>query len=248
MSLPAGWIVPDWPAPANVRAFATTRDGGVSEGAYGTMNLGMSSGDDPARVARNREILSSHLPEMPQWLRQQHGTHVERLLAQRHEHAPIADGTFTTRPGRVCGVLTADCLPLLLCDRAGTQVAAVHAGWRGLAAGIVEQAVATFADPAQVLAWMGPAIGPQAFEVGPEVREAFLAGDPGADAAFVPHGPGKHLADLYALARRRLAASGVPQAWGGGFCTLREATRFFSYRREKASGRLGTFAWLDPVD
>lgn len=248
MKLPASWIVPDWPAPANVRAFATTREGGVSEGAYGTLNLGMSSGDDPDKVVRNREILRGHLPEMPQWLRQQHGTQVERLGPSRHAEAPVADGVVSTTPGRVCGVLTADCLPLLLCNREGTQVATVHAGWRGLAAGIVENAVATFPDPSRVLAWLGPAIGPRAFEVGPEVREAFIVRDPGAGEAFMPHGPGKHLADLYALARRRLAIAGVHESWGGGFCTMGEPGRFFSYRREKASGRLGTFAWLDPVD
>jgi len=248
MKLPADWIVPDWPAPPGVRAFATTRSGGVSDGEYGTLNLGLASGDDPARVARNREILRAHLPERPQWLVQRHGTHVEVLGSAHLHEALVADGATTTVAGRVCGVLTADCLPLLLCDREGRQVAAVHAGWRGLAAGIVERAVKTFPDPERVLAWMGPAIGPQSFEVGPEVREAFLAADPGAEAAFAPKGPGKYLADLYALATRRLAQAGVPQAWGGGFCTLRESQRFFSYRRHQASGRLGTFIWRDPVD
>ena len=179
---------------------------------------------------------------------QRHGTHVEMLGSARLPEAPVADGATTRVAGRVCGVLTADCLPLLLCDLEGRQVAAVHAGWRGLAAGIVERAVATFPDPARVLAWMGPAIGPQSFEVGPEVREVFLAADPGAGTAFAPHVPGKYLADLYALARRRLARAGVPRAWGGGYCTLRESQRFFSYRRHQASGRLGTFIWRDPVD
>ncbi len=244
MSLPPQWLVPDWPAPARVRAFATTRDGGVSEGEYGSLNLGLTSGDECERVLRNREIVRAHLPEMPQWLAQVHGVEVARLETAA-PGAPRADGAVSALPGRVCAVLTADCMPLLLCDARGTQVAAVHAGWRGMAAGIIENAVAQFEDPARVLAWMGPTIGPDAFEVGVEVREAFVARDPGAGAAFRPHLPGKHFADLYELARRRLAAAGVPRAWGGDFCTRNEPGRFFSYRRCAASGRQGAFAWLE---
>lgn len=246
MSLPGEWITPDWPAPARVRAFATTRHGGVSEGEYASLNLGTSSGDDAGRVARNRLILVGHLPEMPQWLAQRHGVDVARLEALGAAEVPVADAAVSGAPGRVCAVLTADCMPLLLCDAAGTKVGVVHAGWRGMAAGVIENAVrALGTDPAGVLAWMGPTIGPEIFEVGPEVREAFLAGDPGAGEAFAPYNAGKYLADLYRLARRRLASAGVSPVYGGGFCTFTERDRFFSYRREKQSGRMGAFIWLD---
>lgn len=239
------WIVPDWPAPANVRAFATTRAGGVSEGEYGSLNLGMSSGDDPGRVTRNRAVLREHLPEMPEWLAQRHGVDIVRFGAERPAEPPVADGAVSSERGRVCAVLTADCMQLLLCDDAGTQVGAVHAGWRGLAAGVVEAGVnALGVDPARVIAWMGPTIGPRAFEVGPEVREAFLAADPAAARAFTPYNPGKYLADLYVLARQRLGRAGVTRIHGGNFCTYTDRDRFFSYRREKKSGRMGAFIWL----
>jgi polyphenol oxidase len=240
------WIVPDWPAPARVRAFATTRAGGVSEGEYASLNLGTGSGDDPGRVARNRLVLREHLPETPEWLAQRHGVNVVRFGAERGSEVQVADGAVSGVAGRVCGVLTADCMQLLLCDTAGTQVGAVHAGWRGLSAGVVEAGVrALGVEPATVLAWMGPAIGPRAFEVGPEVREAFVAVDPAAAEAFAPYNPGKYLADLYRLARQRLARAGVSQVYGGDFCTLTERDRFFSYRREKKSGRMGAFIWLE---
>ena len=239
------WVVPDWPAPARVRAFVTTRAGGVSEGAYATMNLGASSGDDARLVARNRQIVREALPAAPRWLAQVHGVAVVDADAWTADGAPTADAAVTAAASRVCAVLTADCMPLLLCDTEGRRVAIAHAGWRGLAAGVVENAVeALGAQPARVLAWMGPAIGPRAFEVGPEVREAFLAKDAGADGAFVLHKPGKYLADLYALARRRLAALGVTGVSGGDFCTYTEAARFFSYRREQRSGRMGAFIWM----
>jgi len=240
------WIVPDWPAPARVRAFATTRAGGVSEGEYGSLNLGTGSGDDPARVAKNRLVLREHLPEMPDWLAQRHGIHVARFGAERGAEPAVADGAVTSEPNRVCGVLTADCMQLLLCDAAGTQVGAVHAGWRGMAAGVIEAGVeALGVAPGEVLAWMGPTIGPKAFEVGPEVREAFVAVDPAAQGAFAPYNPGKYLADLYGLARQRLARAGVTRVYGGDFCTFTERDRFFSYRREKKSGRMGAFIWLE---
>jgi len=239
------WIRPDWPAPPHVRAFATTRAGGVSEGEFASLNLGGKGGDDPARIERNREILREHLPERPQWLVQVHGAASVRLESLPPATAPRADGAVTSRPGRVCAILTADCMPLLLCAEDGSAVGAVHAGWRGLAAGVIESGVAALGvDPARVLAWMGPTIGPAAYEVGPEVREAFLAADPGAGEAFAAHRPGKFLADLYALARRRLARTGVTSVHGGGFCTFTERDRFFSYRRTPASGRMGTFAWI----
>ena len=244
---PHDWIEPDWPAPERVRAFVTTRTGGVSKGEYGTMNLGGSGGDDAANVARNREIVQAVLPGAPRWLRQVHGTDVADLDRAPDAGILSADAAATGTAGRVCSVLTADCMPLLLCDRDGRRVAIAHAGWRGLAAGVVENAVAALgAEPAKILAWMGPAIGPRAFEVGAEVREAFLRASPAADAAFAPHVPGKYLADLYALARQRLAALGVGAVFGGGFCTYSERDRFFSYRREQRSGRMGAFIWLAP--
>ena len=242
MTRPAQWLVPDWPMPANVHAFVTTREGGVSEGEFASMNLGIASGDDPARVRRNREILREHLPSDPPWLRQVHGI---RTVDLDRESERTADACVTRTPGRVAGVLTADCMPLFLADRAGTVVGIAHAGWRGMAAGVIESAVAALAVPAsEVLAWMGPTIGPGAFEVGPEVREAFADADPGAAAAFRAHAGGKFMADLYALARRRLAQAGVTRVHGGGFCTFRESGRFFSYRRCKASGRMGSFIWI----
>jgi len=238
------WLVPDWPAPARVRAFVTTRAGGVSRGAYSTMNLSATNGDEPMDVARNRAIACEALPAMPVWMRQVHGTDVLDLDRWSGDR-PTADAAVASLQGKVCGVLTADCLPLLLCDTEGNRVAVAHAGWRGLAAGVIERAVAALeAPPGEVLAWMGPAIGPRAFEVGPDVREAFVSRDARAQSAFAPHVPGKFMADLYALTRQRLEAMGVTSIHGGGFCTYTETERFFSYRREKMSGRLGTFIWL----
>lgn len=242
MSLPSQWLVPDWPAPANVRAFVTTREGGVSEGEFASMNLGIASGDDPARVQRNRDILRTHMPSDGPWLRQVHGTQVVDLDC---EAGRTGDACLTRTPGRVAGVLTADCMPLFLADAQGRVVAAAHAGWRGMAAGVIESTVGAMAVPAdQVIAWMGPTIGPDAFEVGPEVREAFVAADKDAGEAFRPHRPGKFMADLYTLARRRLRGAGVTRIHGGGYCTFHERDRFFSYRRVKASGRMGSFLWI----
>lgn len=247
MSLPAAWLVPDWPAPPRVRAFVTTRAGGVSVGDYASMNLGGSSGDEEENVAHNRRIVRSHLPGDPAYLAQVHGTHVVDLDQPREAGRPRADAAVTGRAGNVAVVLTADCMPVFLADRAGRRVAVAHAGWRGLAAGVVENALASLhADPRDVVAWLGPAIGPDAFEVGGEVKEAFEAGDPGAGAAFRPHQPGKFMADLYGLARRRLARAGVAHVHGGEFCTYRENDRFFSYRRVQRSGRMGAFIWIEP--
>ena len=240
------WIVPDWTAPMNVRAFATTRQGGVSKGEYATLNLGANSGDDPAHVARNRLIVAAHLPSMPRWVAQVHGVAVADLDRLAEAEIPRADGAVAGSPGRVGAVLTADCMPLLLCDAEGRRVGIAHAGWRGMAAGVIESTVrALDVAPAGIVAWMGPAIGPAAFEVGAEVREAFIAADPQAAKAFTPHAPGKFMADLYALARQRLQRAGVGSVCGGGFCTYREADRFFSYRRAKLSGRMGAFIWME---
>ncbi len=242
----ADWIIPDWPAPAKVRAFVTTRAGGVSAGAYASLNLGGSSGDDPANVQRNRRVVRRFLPATPRWMAQVHGAAVADLDAVAEGVVPTADAAVTRSAGNVGCVLTADCLPLLLCADDGSAVAIAHAGWRGMASGVIENAAAALgATPARIVAWMGPAIGPDAFEVGPEVREAFVRDDPGAEEAFVARpAEGKYLADLYALARRRLARAGVTQVHGGGFCTRADEARFFSYRREKRSGRMGAFIWI----
>jgi YfiH family protein len=246
MTLPAGWIIPDWPAPSQVRAFVTTREGGVSEGEYGSMNLGERCGDEAGSVARNRLIVREHLPQFPRWLVQAHGTTVEDLDKLGELDVANADAAAVSTPGRVAVVLTADCLPVFLCLEDGSRVAVAHAGWRGLAAGVLENAVAALGgEAAGMLAWLGPAIGPAAFEVGPEVRDAFVSVHGEAASAFAPRGETRFMADLYALARLRLARAGVGRVWGGGFCTYTESRRFFSYRRAKASGRLGAFIWID---
>ena len=244
------WIEPDWPAPAWVRALTTTRAGGVSEGPYRSLNLAGHVGDAPAQVAANRARLraAAGLPAEPAWLEQVHGCGVCRLDA---ESVPggigrRADAAVTAHPDTVCAVLTADCLPVLLCDAGGSVVAAVHAGWRGLLDGVVEAAAVRMArPPATLMAWLGPAIGPDAFEVGDEVREAFCRRIDGAEAVFRPSPAGRWLADLYALARLRLAAIGVGRVSGGGLCTLTDAERFFSYRRDGATGRMATLIWID---
>jgi YfiH family protein len=240
------WVIPDWNAPPRVRAFVTTRHGGVSTGAYASMNLGTRGGDDPIHVARNRRIVHDLLPSTPRWMGQTHGNAVADLDRVSAAHAPEADAAVLGSSGAVGVVLTADCMPLFFCDAQGKRAGVVHAGWRGMSVGVIENAVrALNVAPAEVLAWMGPAIGPAAFEVGPEVREAFLAADPQAHVAFKPHVPGKYLADLYELARQRLARAGVAKVFGGGFCTFRDQERFFSYRREKMSGRMGAFIWME---
>ena len=242
----AGWVVPDWPAAATVRAFVTTREGGVSTGPYASLNLGANSGDDPDHVAVNRRVVRGHLPATARWMAQVHGVEVADLDTLRGEDAPGADAAVTTRPGTVATVLTADCMPLFLCDREGRRVGVVHAGWRGMAAGVIEACVQRLqSPPEEMLAWMGPTIGRDAFEVGGEVREAFVSRDASAAAAFVPGSAGKFLADLYALARLRLARAGVHAVYGGGHCTFHEPDRFFSYRREKRSGRMGAFIWME---
>ncbi len=240
------WIIPDWPAPSNVRAVQTTRDGGVSVGAYATLNLGDHVGDDPLAVARNRALLRATLPAEPVWLKQVHGNIVAD--ADRTVGVPEADAALARQPGKICVVMTADCLPLLLCDEAGTVVAAAHAGWRGLADGVVEATVkAMKVAPERLLVWLGPAIGPAAFEVGEEVRQAFMAHDPEAAKAFVPRSPlaaQKWLADIYLLARQRLAMLGVKRVYGGGLCTYTDAQKFYSYRRDQATGRMASLIWL----
>lgn len=246
MSIPEEWLRPEWSAPGNVRAFVTTRAGGVSEGEYASMNLGYSSGDAPENVARNRAIVRAALPSDPNYLRQVHGTGIANLDHPAGSGTVTADGAVTARTSSVATVLTADCMPLLLADRRGRRVGAVHAGWRGMAAGVIESAVrAMEVEPLDVIAWMGPTIGPEAFEVGPEVREAFVSREGEAAAHFRSHRPDKFMADLYGLAQLRLRRCGVREIHGGGFCTFREPGRFFSYRRAPRSGRMGAFIWMD---
>ena len=237
-------IQPDWPAPPQVKCLMTTREGGVSQAPWTSLNLGDHVGDDPLHVAANRARLRRQLPVGPGWLRQVHSARVVEL---GREPEPEADASFTREAGQVCAVLTADCLPVLLCDRAGSVVAAAHAGWRGLAGGVLEATVAAMqAPPEGILAWMGAAIGPQAFEVGDEVREAFVAQHPQAAAAFVSQPTaGKWLADIYQLARIRLAHVGVQAIHGGGRCTFSEADSFFSYRRDGVTGRMAALIWLE---
>ena len=241
---------PDWAAPATVHALATTRTGGASTGPYASLNLGDHVGDAAAAVAANRRLLRPHFPSEPLWLRQVHGVEVVEAGESTGGDPPEADGSVARRAGAVCVILTADCLPVLFCDVAGRVVGAAHAGWRGLLGGVLERTVKAMAVPPEdVLVWLGPAIGPSAFEVGAEVRDAFVAADPPAAAAFRPAAaPGKWLADLPALARQRLADVGVEKVHGGDLCTYRDAERFFSYRRDGVTGRLGSFIWLaDPA-
>ena len=237
------WIEPDWPAPPNVRSLITTRNGGVSTGNHATLNLGWRAGDDATAVAANRATLRTRVPSEPAWLRQVHGTRV--ICADDVSEEVEADASVARQPGTVCAVMIADCLPVLLCDTQGSVVGVAHAGWRGLSAGVVENAITTMnVAAADVLAHLGPAIGPSAFEVGADVRDAFLRFDDAAAAGFTPHANGKWLADLFLLARQRLARCGVRQISGGGLCTYRDSTRFYSYRRDHITGRMAALVWL----
>lgn len=239
------FIVPDWPVPADVRAAVSLRTGGVSTGHYASLNLGDHVGDDPGHVRTNRERLrvALGLPAEPLWLEQVHGTDVARF---KGEARPRADAAVALAPGQVCAVMVADCLPVLLADRDGTCVGAAHAGWRGLAAGVIERTVEALpVEPSRLVAWLGPAIGPEAFEVGPEVRQAFLADDPQTTTDFRPGQGDRWLADLFALARRRLARLGIRDVSGGGLCTVSDASRFFSYRRDGVTGRFAALVWRE---
>ncbi|MBX3685619.1 MAG: peptidoglycan editing factor PgeF [Rhodocyclaceae bacterium] len=240
-----GWIVPDWPAPRNVRALSTTRLGGFSDAPYDSLNLGMHVGDTPEAVGLNRSRLAKALPAQPLWLDQVHGIDVAEC--GRDPSGTRADASVARGSGLVCAVMTADCLPVLFCDEAGAVVAAAHAGWRGLEAGVLEAAVRSMrVPPSGIMAWLGPAIGPQHFEVGGEVREAFLRRGPEADAAFKATGnAGKWLADLYLLARQRLWSIGVERVCGGNLCTFADPGRFYSYRRDKVTGRMASMVWLE---
>ena len=245
------WIVPEWAAPANVGALVTTRTGGVSAGPYATMNLGRGTRDDAHALAENERRFRKFLPGNPVWLDQVHGNAVVTLAHEAGASAvPVADAAVTRGRGIVCAVLVADCLPVLFADAAGNAVGIAHAGWRGMVAGVLESTIAALCDfgvkPKNIVAWLGPAISPLAFEVGDDVRDAFLAADPRAAACLAPHRAGKWHADLHGLARQRLARGGVTRIDGGAFCTFAEATRFYSYRRERESGRMAAAVWLAP--
>ena len=244
MSVDRLGFAPDWPAPAGVRAWVTERGPGTAR--YDALNLATRVGDDGARVAANRARLRAalRLPAEPAWLEQVHGTRVLDLDA---EPVTTADGAVTARRGVVCAVLTADCLPVLLCDRAGRRIGVAHAGWRGLLHGVLPAAVnALRASPDDLLAWLGPAIGPAAYEVGADVREAFVTREPTSAARFAPNARGRWQADLYGLARDSLGRAGVRAVHGGELCTCTEVTRFFSHRREAPCGRMATLIWLEP--
>ena len=250
------WIVPDWPAPERVRALITTRVGGVSVAPFGSaagggMNLGMGSGDERAAVLANRARLRTVLPAEPGWLKQVHGARVVDAAAAATASSPLeADAAITDQPGVVAVAMMADCMPVLLADSHGRGVAVAHAGWRGLAAGVIQASARALRErlgepSARLIAYLGPAIGPDHFEVGAEVREAACSRLPGAATAFVPCGTGKYLADLFALGRLALVQAGVDAVFGGGVCTHCDATRFYSHRRDRVTGRHAALIWLE---
>jgi YfiH family protein len=239
------WIVPDWPAPPNVRAFITTRAGGVSRGPYAGLNLGRSTGDDDDAIDANRAVVRAALPDDPRWLHQVHGARV--VAAESIVNRPQADASFARERGTVCAIQVADCMPVLFADTGGAVVAAAHAGWRGLAAGVLENTIGAMrecgAHATDVVAYLGPAIGPDAFEVGDDVYEAFTRRERSSAAAFRRKPDGKWLADLFMLARASLERSGVTKIYGGGLCTYSDPERFYSYRRDKVTGRMASFIW-----
>lgn len=252
------FILPNWPRPENVKAFFTTRAGGVSVNTdltdFASLNLGRSAGDAPEAIDENRRRVAALLPRTPKWLNQVHGSRVviaDEVINLAEDVK--ADAIVTSTSNMPCAIMVADCLPVLFCDETGQHVAAAHAGWRGLAAGVLENTVAAMqAPPASIMAWLGPAIGPSAFEVGNDVRDVFISDDPAAAACFVLRGgdhPNKFMADIYALARLRIARAGVTRVYGGEFCTVNDASRFFSYRREgkigRRTGRMAGVIWVE---
>lgn len=246
-AVPADYLTPTWPVAPGVRAVCTTRVGGVSSGPFASFNLGDHVGDAPGDVAANRARLAHDLtlPGPVRWLRQVHGAEV----AQGPQLAgnPVADASVTNRPGEVLAILTADCLPVLLADRHGRRVGAAHAGWRSLSGGVLEATVARLGtDPAELTAWLGPAISARAYEIDAQVRDAFMQDDCRAGAAFEATRPGHWRADLYLLARQRLAAIGVTEVFGGGHCTAGDSERFFSFRRDGECGRMASLIWIEP--
>jgi len=243
------WLTPEWPVPGSVRVFSTLRSGGASEGAYASLNLAMHVGDREDRVAENRRRLGAvlALPSEPLWLNQVHGVDVIAAGARMDSTAPTADASVCKGHGPACVIMTADCLPVLFCDREGTRVGAAHAGWRGLANGVLGATVTALGVAAdRLIAWLGPAIEQGAFEVGAEVREEFVTRNAAAAAAFEANARGRWQADLYALARLELARLGVRDVHGGTYRCYEYAARFFSYRRDGGkTGRMATLVWLD---
>lgn len=241
-----GFLYPHWPAPRRVRALTTTRMGGVSAAPYASFNLATHVGDDPRAVQENRQRLyeRARLPAAPLWLNQVHG--VDVVDAGEADEGARADGAYTNQSGTVCAVLTADCLPVFVCDQAGTEVALLHAGWRGLLAGVIEAGLRKFRAPAsELLAWLGPAIGANAYEVGADVHDAFVARARRAAEGFAPKAAGKWTMDLYRLTRQRLEGRGVREIYGGDHCTATEPALFFSYRRDGVTGRMASLIWLE---
>lgn len=245
MSIIRDWIVPDWPAPPRVKAYITTRAGGVSRAPFEGLNLGDHVGDQLGDVAANRALLNVYLPAEPVWLRQVHGTQV--VAADVAEKGAEGDASYTSTPNTVCAILTADCLPVLICDRNGSKIAAVHAGWRGLSQSVIEHAIAAMrVPPPELLVFLGPAIGPTRYEVGDDVRDVFVNEDESTLTAFLPSSiNGKWFANLYELAQLRLRRLGVDDIYGGDCCTFTDAERFFSYRRDGQTGRMAALIWLD---
>lgn len=240
-------LSPDWPAPSHIKAFSTCRHQGYSQAPFDSWNPATHTGDNVQTVRRNRELLTGQLqlPSEPVWLDQVHGTRIINMAdSETHSVIMSADGSYTSNPNQVCVVMTADCLPVLITNRLGTEVAAVHAGWRGLCDGVIETAVRQFeVSVDELLVWLGPAIGPKAFEVGAEVREAFICHDVQAESAFKPAGK-NWMADIYLLARQRLHAAGVDKISGGNYCTYTDAERFYSYRRDGQTGRMASLIWI----
>lgn len=258
----SSFLIPNWPAPKNVRAFSSTRLGGHSVAPYDSLNLGAHVGDDPATVEKNRQHFAklTQMPNTLRWLKQVHGTCVAELpvkelpiekLPAKEKVDIEADAAYSSAKGVVCAVMTADCLPVLFCNTKGTKVAASHAGWRGLCDGVIEQTLTHFSPEDEILVWLGPAIGAKKFEVGEDVRNAFLAQDEAAELAFTEIteqtkiAEQKWLADLYLLARQRLEKAGIEHIYGGNHCTYEEHDRFFSYRRDKQTGRMASVIWLE---
>ena len=243
--MPSGWIIPEWPVPAHVHAIVTSREGGYSSAPYTGCNLSDRVGDDPTTVAANRAQLMSilDLPAAPAWLCQVHG---KQIVDAGHLLGPVeADASYAATPGVVCAVTTADCLPVLFCHRTGSTVAVAHAGWRGLAAGVLEAVVKTLNIPAEHLyAWLGPAIGQRHFEIGVEIRETFIRRLQINERCFSPSPAGRWLADLYCLAHHHLHWAGVRDIYGGGLCTYSDPKRFYSYRRDRTTGRMASLIWM----
>jgi len=241
-------ITPNWPAPKTIHAVTTTRGGGVSQAPFESFNLAAHVGDQDDSVIQNRQLLQTNLslPNKPCWLGQVHSTNVIELNENPPKNTLETDASFTTTPQVVCTVMSGDCLPVLVCNQTGTCVAAIHAGWRGLAAGVIEAAINRMpCDPATLLVWLGPAIGPNKFEVGQDVKDRFMQFSSEAKSAFVPHQEQHYLANIYLLAKQRLEKLGINQIYGGEHCTFTEEDLFFSHRRDKQTGRMASLIWVE---